>query len=202
MVWGFFHEIGRKIIHITILIVLAAYFLIQDSLVGAGYTAVLAKQVALLFLVALLIIFLILEYFRLELGWKMPFFSQFIRPKEQNRMYGVIYFLSATIISLAVFNKEVALAALLMTTFGDMVAALVGKRYGTTLIYRNKTWVGFLGELVTNLVVGFALLDNIYVIIGMALTATIVETLVDELDDNLLIPIFSGFIGQVILFSL
>ena len=202
MVWGMFHEIGRKIIHITILIVLAAYFLIQDSLVSAGYTAVLAKQVALLFLVALLILFLILEYFRLELGWKMPFFSQFIRPKEQNRMYGVIYFLSATIISLAVFNKEIALAALLMTTFGDMIAALVGKRYGTTLIYRNKTWAGFLAELGTNLVVGFIILDSIYVILGMAFVATIVETMVDELDDNLLIPIISGFVGQIILFSL
>ena len=202
MVWGFFHEVGRKIIHITILIVLAAYFFIQDQLVGAGYTATLAKQVALLFLVALLILFLVLEYFRLELGWKMPFFSQFIRPKEQHRMYGVIYFLSATIISLAVFDYKIALAALLMTTFGDMVAALVGKRYGSTLIYRNKTWVGFLGEMATNLIVGFIILDSIYVILGMAIVATIVETLVDELDDNLLIPIFSGFAGQIILFSL
>ena len=206
MIWGLFHEIGRKIIHITILIVLAAYFVIQNSLVEAGYTATLSKQVALLFLVALLIIFLILEYFRLELGWKMPFFSQFIRPKEQNRMYGVIYFLSATIISLAVFDYKIALAALLMTTFGDMVAALVGKRYGTTLMYRNKTWAGFLAELATNIVVGFIVLTNlpgyIYIVLGMALAATIVETLVDELDDNLLIPIFSGFAGQVILFSL
>ncbi len=202
MVWGLLHEIGRKIIHITILIVLAAYFIIQDSLTSAGYTAVLAKQLALLFLVALLIIFLILEYFRLELGWKMPFFSQFIRPKEQNRMYGVIYFLSATIISLAVFDPKIALAALLMTTFGDMIAALIGKRYGTTLIYRNKTWAGFLGELIINLIVGFLVLDKISVIIGMASVATIVETLVDELDDNLLIPIFSGFAGQIILFSL
>jgi len=202
MVWELFHEIGRKIIHITILIVLAAYFLIQDSLISAGYTTVLAKQVALLFLVALLIIFLVLEYFRLELGWKMPFFSQFIRPKEQHRMYGVIYFLSATIISLAVFDYKIALAALLMTTFGDMVAALVGKRYGSTLIYRNKTWAGFLGEMATNLIVGFIILDSIYVILGMAVVATIVETLVDELDDNLLIPLFSGFAGQLILFSL
>ena len=202
MAWGLFHEIGRKIIHITILLVLAAHFLIQESLVDAGYTAILAKQVALLFLVALLIVFLILEYLRLELGWKMPFFSQFIRPKEENRMYGVIYFLSATVISLAVFEHKVALAALLMTTFGDMMAALVGRKYGTTLIYKNKTWAGFLAEMGTNFAVGFLILNNIYVIIGMALTATIVETLVDELDDNLLIPIFSGFVGQVILFSL
>ena len=206
MSWGIFHEIGRKIIHITILIVLAAYFFIQDKFVGAGYTAILAKQVALMFLVGLLIIFLILEYLRLELNWKIPFFSMFIRPKEQNRMYGVVYFLSSTIISLAVFKPEIALAALLMTTFGDMVAALVGKKYGTTLIYRNKTWAGFLGELVTNLIVGFIILVNmpgyIYIVLGMAFVATIVETLVDELDDNLLIPLFSGFVGQIILFSL
>ena len=206
MTWSFLHEIGRKIIHITILIVIASFFFIQNNLIEAGYTAELAKQVALLALVALLLVFLALEYFRLELGWKMPFFSQFIRPKEQNRMYGVVYFLSATIISLAVFNPKVALAALLMTTFGDMVAALVGKKYGTTLIYRNKTWAGFLAELVTNLVVGFIILrslpGSIYIIIGMALVATVVETLVDELDDNLLIPIYAGFVGQIILFSL
>lgn len=206
MVWSFLHEIGRKIIHITILIVIASYFFIQDRLIGTGYTAALAKQVALLALVAVLLAFLALEYFRLELGWKIPFFSQFIRPKEQNRMYGVIYFLSATIISLAVFNPMIALAALLMTTFGDMLAALVGKKYGTTLIYRNKTWAGFSAELLTNLTVGFIILrslpGSIYIIIGMSLVATIVETLVDELDDNLLIPIFSGFIGQLILFSL
>jgi dolichol kinase len=132
----------------------------------------------------------------------MPFFSQFIRSKEQDRMYGVIYFLSATIISLAVFSKEIALAALLMTTFGDMVAALIGKKYGTILIYGNKTWAGFLAELGTNLIVGFLILDSIYIILGMAFVATIVETLVDELDDNLLIPIFSGLAGQIILFSL
>ena len=193
MAWGFFHEIGRKIIHITILVVLAAFSFIENTH---------GKQVALLFLVGLLILFLVLEYLRLELGWKIPLFKHFIRAKEENWMYGVVYFLAATIISLAVFDRKIALAALLMTTFGDMVAALVGKRYGTTLIYRNKTWAGFLGELIVNFIVGFLILDNIYVILGMAFVATIVETMVDELDDNLLIPLFSGFIGQIILFSL
>jgi len=193
MVWSFFHELGRKIVHMTILVVLALYFFIENTH---------GKQVALIFLVGLLILFLVLEYFRIELGWKIPFFSLFIRAKEENRVYGVVYFLSASIISLAVFDKKIALAALLMTTFGDMIAAVVGKRYGTTLIYRNKTWAGFLGELAINLAVGFLILDSIYVILGMAFVATIVETMVDELDDNLMIPIFSGFVGQIILFSL
>ena len=59
-----------------------------------------------------------------------------------------------------------------------------------------------MAELGTNFAVGLIVLSNIYVILGMAFAGTIVETMVDELDDNLLIPIFSGFAGQIIQFSL
>lgn len=193
MTWSFLHEVGRKIIHLMILLVLIVYYILEQT-----YN----KQAALLSLVALLMVFIILEYFRLELNWKMPFFSTFIRPKEQNRMCGAIFFLSATIICLAVFDFKIALAALLMTTFGDMTAAIVGKKYGQSLIYRNKTLVGCVTELIVNLIVGFTILalTNIYATTAMAFTATVVETLVDELDDNLIVPIFSAFVGQILLF--
>jgi len=83
MEWDSFNEIGRKIIHLLILLVLVGYFAIEAQ---AG------KQIALLTLVGILAFFLILEHFRLEHNWKMPFFSLFIRPKEHNRMYGSIFF--------------------------------------------------------------------------------------------------------------
>lgn len=195
MTWEFFHEMGRKIIHITILIVLVLFFAIKNQ---AG------QQAALLFLVTLLLIFLVLEYFRLELNFKLPFFSQFIRPKEQYKIYGVVFFLLSTIIVFAVFDTAIALAALLMTTFGDMAAAIAGKKYGTTMLFRNKTVIGFMAELITNLTVAVAIslffAINIYIPIIMAFVATITETMVDELDDNLIVPIASGFIGQVLLF--
>lgn len=195
MPWEFFHEIGRKIIHITILIVLVLFFAIKNQ---AG------QQAALLFLVALLIFFLVLEYFRLELNFKLPFFHQFIRPKEQYRIYGVIFFLSSTIIAFAVFDMAIAVAALLMTTFGDMAAAIAGKKYGTTILFKNKTVVGFASELVTNLIVAvlisLAFTINIYIPIIMAFAATITETMVDELDDNLIVPVVSGFVGQLLVF--
>ncbi len=195
MTWNFFHEIGRKVIHLTILIVLVLFFTIKNQ---AGH------QAAMLFLVALLIIFLLLEYFRLDLGFKLPFFHQFIRPKEQYRVYGVIFFLTSTIIAFSVFDTPIALAALLMTTFGDMAAAIAGKKYGTTILFRNKTLIGFVAELVTNLIVAVVISltfsINIYIPIIMAFVATATETLVDELDDNLIVPIVSGFVGQIILF--
>jgi len=186
-------EIGKKTIHIIILIALIGYTIIENQF---------SQQTALMALIALLMLFILLEYFRLELDWKIPFFSQFIRSKERDRMFGVVYFLSATIICLAVFDFRIALAALLMTVFGDVFAAIVGKKYGTTLLFRNKTVVGSITELVVNLIVGFAVLinfTNVYVILVMALTATIVEIVVDELDDNLLVPLISGFIGQLIM---
>ncbi|MCH8067253.1 MAG: phosphatidate cytidylyltransferase [Nanoarchaeota archaeon] len=195
--WEFFHEIGRKAIHITILIALILFFAIKNQ---SG------QQAALLFLVALLLIFLILEYFRLDLNFKLPFFHRFIRPKEEYRVYGVVFFLSSTIIALAVFDTPIALAALLMTTFGDMSAAIAGKKYGTTILFRNKTVVGFVTALITNLIVAviISLLFsiNIYIPIIMAFTATIIETLTDEMDDNLVVPIITGFIGQILFLAI
>ena len=197
MAWELFHEIGRKIIHLTILIALVIFFAIKNQ---AG------QQAALLFLVVLLLIFLILEYLRLDLNLKLPFFHQFIRPKEQFKIYGVIFFLASTIIALAVFDTAIALAALLMTTFGDMSAAIAGKKYGATMLFKNKTVVGFVTELITNLIVAVIISlffsINIYIPIIMAFAATLTETLVDEIEDNLAVPIVSGFIGQILLLAI
>ena len=197
MAWAFFHEIGRKIIHLVILVAIILFYTIKAQ---AGL------QAGLLFLVALLLIFLILEYLRLDLNLKLPFFHKFIRPKEEYRTHGAISFLSSTIIALAVFDTPIALAALLMTTFGDMTAAIAGKKYGTTILFRNKTVVGFTTALVTNLIVALIISllfsINIYIPIIMAFVATATETLVDELDDNLIVPIVSGFIGQILLLAI
>jgi len=140
------------------------------------------------------------------LNIRLPFFHQFIRPKEQYRVYGVIFFLSSTIIALAVFDMRIAVAALLMTTFGDMSASIAGKKYGTTLFFKNKTVIGFVAELITNLIIAVIIslyfTINIYIPIFMAFAATLAESLVDELDDNLIVPIVSGFIGQILLLSI
>ena len=187
-------ELKRKTTHFTILLLIIAFIVIKDS-----YN----QNSALLTLVGVLMVFLTLEYFRLDLNWKIPGFSHFMKAREQDRVHSAVYFLCATIICLAVFDFKIALAALLMTIFGDMIAAMVGKKFGTTLLFRNKTAIGALSELVINLLIGIIVLIGTYqayIIISMAFTATIIETLVDELDDNLLTPLFAGFIGQIITF--
>jgi len=49
-----------------------------------------------------------------------------------------------------------------------------------------------------DLLIGFVFLGSWPVILVMAGTATIVETVVEKIDDNLLIPLFAGFNAQII----
>src|SRR3989344_1917014 len=194
MASGILNEIGKKIMHIAILIAIVIFFIIKNKA---------DQQAGLIFLVALLVAFIAFEYIRLDLDIRLPFMHSFVRPKDERKIHGIIFFISSTIITLAVFDTAIALAALLMTTFGDMAAAIAGKKYGTTILFKNKTVIGFASELVTNLIAGILISlffsVNIYILIIMAFTATTTETLTDEIEDNLAIPIISGFIGQVLL---
>jgi dolichol kinase len=166
-----------------------------------AYSAInfgIGERAAMMTMVGVLLFFLVLEYLRIEWDMTIPLYSKIITPIEKDRLSGVINFLIATTICLAIFDFKVALAALLMTTFGDMIAALIGRKYGVTLIFRNKTLVGSVSELMVNLVIGFLVLTNIYGMLAMAFTATAVEILADDLDDNILGPLFAGFVGQLV----
>jgi len=191
MTWTILRELRRKTMHIAILLVIILYSILETSV---------SKQIALFTLTFILLFLLAAEYVRLELNIELPIIRQLLRAKEERKMHGAIYFLSATILCLAVFDFRIALAALLMTALGDMFAAIVGKIFGKTLVFKNKTLSGALTELVINLIVGLIVLNNIYIIIAMAFTATIIETFVSELDDNLFVPLFAGFIGQLLFF--
>ena len=123
-----------------------------------------------------------------------------MRAKEERTLHGAGYFLIAAIITLAVLDIRISLAALLMAVVGDMAAGIAGKQYGTTLLFKDKTLRGGLAEFVTNVVVGLIVLHNIYIIIIMAFTATIAETFVNDLEDNLYVPLFAGFVGQLLIY--
>jgi phytol kinase len=193
MEWDFKKELKRKAVHL-----LALSFIVIFVLISVNY----GKSLALLALVLLLVIFLGIEYFRLELGKKIPIISGLWREKEKERVGGQIFFLIGSIICFSVFDFDIALAAILMTVFGDMSAALIGKRFGRTWITKDRALEGILAELIVNFVIVWLVFgisgDGWILMCVMAITATIVETLVSKLDDNLMIPLFSGFNGQII----
>ncbi len=191
------HELGRKAIHLNSLLIVLIYIFFD-------------KQTALYFLIVALILFLEVEYFRIEWGFKIPLLGRFFRAKEKHTLGGEVFFVIGSIIAISVFSREIAIAAILMTTFGDMAAALFGKAFGRTWIpgLKNRAVEGCAAEFFVNIIIGYIIFIYMaaegyshpgIIIIIMALTATIVETLVNRIDDNLLIPVFAGFNGQLVL---
>ena len=209
--WNFKKELARKLVHFLSLFVLLIYFVTVD---------LFSRQIAFFLIALLLVIFLEFEYLRIEVGRKIPFLNNILnflhRRKEKNRLGAHVYFLIGAILVISIFDMRIAIAAILMTTFGDLAAALIGKRFGRHFVMRDRAWEGVIAEFFVDIIIGIlvffwgfwavpSILVNLQlwiVLIVMAITATFVETVVYKLDDNLLIPVFAGFNGQVALILL
>ena len=192
------HEFGRKAIHVTSLLIIFIFIYF-------------GKSAVLYFLTFSLIIILSVEYFRIEWDFKLPFLDRFFREKERHVYGGEIFFIVGAFIAISVFSEEIAIAAILMTTFGDMAGSLVGKSIGRYKIPKleKKTVEGSSAEFFVNIIIGYVIfiyfarqpqyLHPEMIILSMALTATIVETVTNKLDDNLIIPVFAGSAGEILL---
>ena len=136
--WDFKRELGRKTIHLLSVFILIIYNLFAQTF---------SHKIALLILAALLILLIEFEYLRLERGMRIPLVSllwRYKRPKELRRLGGEVFFLLGAILCLALFDLRVAVTAILMTTFGDLTAGLVGTRFGKSRVsgLPRKTWEG------------------------------------------------------------
>lgn len=185
-------EILRKLFHLYQLPVIFGYIILRYQF---------SERVAIFALVILLM--LILEFEMLRLEWKVKFPDPFgiIRKSERHRATGMLYMILATIVVFAVFDFRIALTALLLTVFGDLVSAIVGMQYGKRTIKNGKSWEGFGAGLITNIIVAIIFLWD-FPLVGllMAVTASVVEFITYKMDDNLTVPIFSAFIGHTAAF--
>lgn len=206
--WGFRQEFGRKIIHLFSISFLIIYLIFSN---------VFDEKIALIILAAILVVMIHLEFWRLETKISFPILNmlwKYKRPKEKGQLGGEVFFLIGAIICLAIFDIRIAAGAILMATFGDMAAAIVGKGFGKNWITKRKAWEGIIAEFIIDILVGFLVIrttvwklsghldfgQSIWlIIIIMAFTATFVETVASKIDDNLLVPVLAGFNGQVAL---
>jgi len=159
-----------------------------------------SSQIALLALLPILLIFIIIEFFRMVMHKKIPVFHVLWRAREENTLGGQVYYILGVVLAFAIFDFQIALAVILMTIFGDMAAAIFGIAFGKHWIksIEDTAWEGIIAEFIVDLIIGYFIIGNWFVIIPMALTATFVETMFPHVDDNLTIPVFAGFVGQVL----
>ncbi len=185
-------EILRKLFHLLELPVLLLYTYVRY---------IWDERVAILALTAMFLILLEIEYIRLEVKPKIPRILDLFRPRERNNVTGTVFFISATIIVFGAFDYQIAMLALLMTVFGDLMSALVGIRFGKHKLFKRKTAEGFLAGLAINLLIGYLFLPAFPIIfIPMAFMAAFVELMTNKIDDNITVPLFSGFTGQMIVY--
>jgi len=161
---------------------------------GAGWFA--AAAVLVLFLA----IMFTLEYARFSRPgvnrWLFDHFRSFTKEKERRRTSSTTLFLLACLITLVVFNKGVAIAAMLMLVFGDPVAEMVGTRWGRTPLL-GKSLQGTLAGMAACLAAALPLsVTSLGVTAGVilcgAIAATLFELLPLPLDDNFSIPLGAG----------
>ncbi len=176
-------------------------------LLGFGYVIIyyialklFGHRIAILILLAALIFFIAIEFFRVIEHRRIPIFHFLWRAKEENTLGGQVYYLLGLIIALSLFEFPIAMAVILMTIFGDMAAAIVGIAFGKHWLKKipNTAWEGIIAEFVVDIIIGYLIIGSWIIIIPMAAMATFVETVFPHVDDNLAIPVFAGFIGQTL----
>jgi len=187
-------ELIRKFIHLVGYWNLFGFIFIADFI---------GQKTAFLALTLILLLFLELEYLRVENNFfSIPTKFNIFRKKEQSAFGGHIYLTLATIVCFAAFSTSIAAAAISMAVLGDFFSALIGQKWGKhKFIFCNKTWEGTLAGFLANLAAGYFFiysLDNFWLIlIPMAVAASLVEVFTQKLDDNLTVPVFAGMCGQV-----
>ncbi|MFQ6002117.1 MAG: diacylglycerol/polyprenol kinase family protein [Candidatus Zixiibacteriota bacterium] len=187
---SFYNEFKRKAIHLVALVIPMGYFF-------------LPKPLSLFILTPFALGSIVIDMIRLKRlplhGFLNRVIGPMLREHENADFTGSSYILTASVLSILLFDKIAAVAAISFIILGDIAAALIGRRYGKIRI-RSKSLEGSLAcltmcLLVAVIVPGFPLWIGV---VG-AFAATLVEGITLPIDDNFSVPLISGLVMHILL---
>jgi len=187
---SFYNEFKRKATHLVALVIPIGYFL-------------LPKLLSLLILTLFALGSIVIDIIRLKRlplhGFLNRLIGPVLREHEGSDFTGSSYILTASVLCILLFDKNVAVAAISFIILGDIAAALVGRRYGRIKIKR-KSLEGSLACLVMCLLVAI-IIPGFPLWIGVvgAFIATIVEGITFPINDNFSVPLISGLVMHVLI---
>ena len=194
MIRTFISEVFRKLIHIfSLAIPLIYFFLIKD------------KNVMATILIILTLSSLLIEYARLNRkGYVRFFFHKYLKSvlrsnELKGHLTGATWMLIGFTFSVIIFDFEVSVLALLFLSVGDAVAAVVGRALPIGKIW-DKSILGSLSGFLFCVIFGLAINNTLssQIIIFGAISGMFIELIPLKINDNFSIPIFSGFIMQIL----
>lgn len=186
---SFAQELWRKGLHMVALAIPVGY-----QILGLSRSEALAIMVPIT-LVTIAVDIARLRHWALWTKVARRIFGRMIRPHERKGDFtGATYILTTACLTIALYQKPVAVAALAFVVIGDSLAAVVGRRWGRHR-FGHKSWEGSLACLAGTILVS-ACVPGLSWPVGLlgALVATVVEALPLGVDDNVSIPIVSGLI--------
>ncbi|GHT57783.1 phosphatidate cytidylyltransferase [Endomicrobiia bacterium] len=182
-------EIKRKGFHLLSLVYVFGYWYLPKNFVILG-------------LIVAIIIVALLEYGR----FKVPAFNNFLknnfkgfyRFEEADKISAVVWTLLGALIAILMFsNKYMVFASFLYLSFGDAVAALVGRTFGKHKTFAGKSLEGSLSCLAVCFMSGLFLFNWRFALTG-AVIAMIIEAVPWKLSDNFWMQIINAGILTLI----
>lgn len=186
----FGREVIRKATHMCSLVVPFSYHLLN-----------LTKHTMLCFMIPAALLMVLIDISRLR-RWRVwdsfavKIGGSIIRKHEwAGDFTGASYILASFCLTIALYSKPIAIAAIAFIIVGDTFAALIGRRYGKRRFFNGKSIEGSLACLVGTVIVA-VLAPGIALPVALfgALVAAIVEALPFGIDDNVTVPILSGLV--------
>lgn len=188
-------ELRRKSFHIVLGSALA-YFI---------YNNLIYSRQLFWILVAGTVLSLIVRKYRVPVIWQL---LKFFERKEVIKTFpgkGTIFFFAGVLLTISLFPRDIAMASIMILTFGDSVSHLAGIYLGRTrssLGDRKKLLEGtiagiFTGFLAANLFVAWH--EAFLASVG-AMIAEVVELDLNKqpVDDNIIVPLAAGAIITLI----
>ncbi len=166
----------------------------------------LPKSVVVVTLGVMVLLLLALELTRFAVPivntWFLKVLSPWIREAEASRATGVLYMLMSSFLAYVAFDTHVAMLAIAFLAVGDATGAIVGNTIGRVKFIK-KTLEGDMACFLSCIAVGFifyftGLVSDMTMIIVGSVSATLVEAIPLPINDNFMMPLFSGLMMSVI----
>jgi len=175
------NEVYRKMIHFG------------SAVFPISYYYSLSREQMLWLLGGLSALFLIGELLRMNVGSFKRFFrlifSAVVRDSEDHTITGATTVFIAGFLTVLIFERPVAIFAMLILSLADATAALIGRKWGNHSLF-EKTVEGTMTFLIVALALAFLLPDLPRAgAVAAAGIATVAEVLPSPIDDNLIVPL-------------
>ena len=105
--------------------------------------------------------------------------TRVFKKKEANRFSSMTLFLVSAFLSFLLFPASIPYVSLICITFGDFFSKVIGLRFGTFKLYKNRTLEGTLAFLAGSLMIN-------------VIIAAITELFSGAVDDNFSVSIVTG----------